>query len=104
MPHFDNFFSFMFCLYTNKHYTYNMENQKECLPFDYQRARTIYTRELKFYIDFVKNVRESAVETPFPFFLRLKPLNNEQRKAMNGVNQLVRDSLVHNKLITRSCF
>lgn len=58
--------------------------------FNKDSGRKVYTREIKFDTDVVKNVRESAEETPFPFFLHLKPLNSEQREVMKGVHEAIK--------------
>lgn len=65
---------------------------KNIKQFDYDSARRTYKRNTIYYASFIKNAKQSTGESPFPFFLHLKPLNSEQRECMKGVKELVKNA------------
>lgn len=66
------------------------------LQYDKERAKRIYTREKKFYLDFTTNLRKISVYRQFPFFLHLRPLTQPQQDCLRMLISATRETLLKN--------
>lgn len=63
------------------------------LEYDKERGKRLFTRDLKFYLDYTTNLRKISKYRPFPYFLHLKPLTLEQRECLRMLLTATRETI-----------
>ncbi len=69
----------------------SLGNRQVDIEFPFHRALQVYTRELSYYRDFIKNAKRSCTYKQIPYGLFTRPLNKCQLAGLELVKKAVKD-------------